>query len=275
MCEDFDAKITKKQIETTQKKIDSGILKCPKCDTLKKDFDWDVNDCNGCARLKKPIQGLQLEDEKTPNLTTQIVEYVENLLHYLSIKEKHMDTIRSRDHFEIRPVRSKQFKGLLYEVGRDMNENEIPGSEAISNATNFIEVLGLQSEELEINNRVASHEDNFWYDLSNEQWSAVKISKGGWEIVDTPPALFKREQHQKAQVNPSADGGDVWELFDCVNVPENKKLLLLIWIIAAFIPDIPHPLNIIYGPPGAGKSMLIEFMSEIIDPCTGTTIKDS
>jgi type IV pilus assembly protein PilQ len=49
-------------------------------------------------------------------------------------------------------------------------------------------------------------------------------------------------------------------------VPSDKKLLVLVQIISYFIPEIPHPVLIIYGSPGSGKSSFTEFCRSIIDP---------
>jgi hypothetical protein len=47
---------------------------------------------------------------------------------------------------------------------------------------------------------------------------------------------------------------------------ENQKLLLLVYIIACFIPDFPHPIINIYGVQGSAKSTLSKLLRKIIDP---------
>ena len=259
-CPNFDYTKTKEHIERLHKK---GFT-YPKCETLKNNFNWDKKNCHGCIRQNN-TKNIGNSDAKE-NLTTLIVNSIENMVE-LIMDNRGVPYARFKvqNHYELWPVKSKRFKGLLYRLGKDLNKDNIPASEAISNAQNFLEALALQSDENKLNNRVSKSEGTFWYDLSNSEWQAVNITKDGWKIVDHPPALFRREQHQKPQVHPTTDG-NIWTFLDSVNVPEEKKLLLIVYLIACFIPDIPHPVIIIYGPPGSGKSILMEFLRDIIDP---------
>ena len=50
------------------------------------------------------------------------------------------------------------------------------------------------------------------------------------------------------------------------NVDENQKVLLPVYIISAFIPDIAHPIMIIEGEKGAGKTTMQRNISGIIHP---------
>lgn len=268
--DDFDPKTTRDHLIRLKDKD----FQHPKCETLRKNFSWKKRDCSGCIRKDYESYDEQSESEGAENsivktnLTTEIVETVQKDTKIL-IDDRGVPYARFKvhNHFEIWPVRSKRFKGLLYRKGKVLNENKIPASEIITNAQNYLEALSFESEENKLNNRVFSTNGAFWYDLSNKEWQAVKITQDSWEIVDNPPALFRREQHQNPQIYPSYQGNNnIWKFFDSVNVPENKKLLLLVYLVSCFIPDIPHPVIIIYGEPGSGKSMLMEFLRDIIDP---------
>lgn len=268
--DDFNPKTTRDHLVRLKNKD----FKHPTCEKLRKNFNWEKSDCIGCIRKYHKFYDEQSESEgaedfslKT-NLTTEIVEAIQKDTKIL-IDNRGIPHARFKvqNHFEIWPVRSKRFKGLLYRKGKFLHKNKIPASETITNAQKYLEALSFDSEENKLNNRVCSANGAFWYDLSNKEWQAVKITGDSWEIVDNPPALFRREQHQKTQIYPSSHGiNNIWKFFDFVNVPENKKLLLLVYMVSCFIPDIPHPVIIIYGEPGSGKSILMEFLRDIIDP---------
>lgn len=46
----------------------------------------------------------------------------------------------------------------------------------------------------------------------------------------------------------------------------DQRLLIKVWIIAAFIPDIPHPISIPYGEKGSVKTTYCIFQKRLIDP---------
>jgi hypothetical protein len=85
-------------------------------------------------------------------------------------------------------------------------------------------------------------------------------------MVDVPPILFTGYDHQKPQHDPLA-GGDPWRIFDFVPTKsEDDQLLLLTWMIACFVPDIPHPVLVVHGPQGSGKSSACRDIRSLIDP---------
>jgi hypothetical protein len=116
-----------------------------------------------------------------------------------------------------------------------------------------------------LNVRLTRDDSAIWYDCGNGQ-PAIRISMDGWRLVTKPPILFKRLSHQRAQVMPSSDG-DLGGLANYVNIhSENDWLLFQVYLVAAFIPDFPHPLLILHGPQGSGKSTPMRVMKELIDP---------
>jgi len=170
------------------------------------------------------------------------------------------------DHFEIWPIRHKMFKswlcGLYFKAtGKGTN------TDALRSALNTLESKALfEGLRHEIFNRVAQYDDAIFYDLCNEKWQAVKITKDGWDIVDNPPILFKRYAHQKSQVLPS-ENGNLNLLLPFLNFKdEDDKALFLVWLTSCFLPHIPHPIPILYGPQGSAKSTLFKLAKEIVDP---------
>src|SRR5579863_3942658 len=58
----------------------------------------------------------------------------------------------------------------------------------------------------QLHNRVAWHEGALWYDLSDREWSAVRVAREGWTLETNPPVLFRRFAHQRPQVEPKPGG---------------------------------------------------------------------
>lgn len=118
--------------------------------------------------------------------------------------------------------------------------------------------------------RVAEKDGVFWYDLTNPDWQAIKITADDWGIEDNPPVLFARFRHQRPQVIPRK-GGAIEKIFDYVNLGPYHTLFLC-WLVAAFIPNIPHPALIFYGEKGAAKTTTCSFLKQIIDPSALETL---
>jgi hypothetical protein len=117
--------------------------------------------------------------------------------------------------------------------------------------------------------RVAEFNNSLYYDLGDGL--SVKIDPDNWNITKNTPILFKRYPISKTQVIPIRDG-DAYKIFDFFNIQdESTKLLLLIWIIAGFVENIPHPILIIYGVQGSAKSTSVRYIGKVIDP---TDIRD-
>lgn len=125
-------------------------------------------------------------------------------------------------------------------------------------------------EHIQLYNRVAVHQDAIWYDLCDSSWQAVKISAGKWTVENTPPIIFKRYRHQAPQVMPQPDG-DIFKIFQYINVKE-YQILFLCWLVTCFVPDIPHPMPIIYGEKGAAKSTACVLLKKLIDPSALDTL---
>ncbi|KKS56357.1 MAG: hypothetical protein UV20_C0014G0002 [Candidatus Magasanikbacteria bacterium GW2011_GWA2_42_32] len=151
--------------------------------------------------------------------------------------------------------------------------HKAPNTEALKTALTVLEGKAyFDGPLIKLWNRLTEHEGAIWYDLADTEWRAVKITKASWEIVANPPILFRRYSHQKAQCQPVQDG-DITLLLKYLNVADRKhRLLLLVWLVASFIPNIPHPILIVYGAQGASKTFFCRLLKKIGDPSEVETI---
>ena len=174
--------------------------------------------------------------------------------------------IEINGHHELWPCKSNKLETLLSMKYWDAH-GKTANTESIKGALSIFQARAcFNGKEHALHNRVAWHDGELWYDLSGEKWDAIRINKQGWEVVSRPPILFRRYKHQKMQVVP-VSGGDIRQLLKFVNIKnEQQQLLLLVFVVSCFIPDIAHVMPIIFGPQGSAKSMLSKLLRKTIDP---------
>ena len=175
-------------------------------------------------------------------------------------------------HHEIWGCHSRPFRRWLVRQLYD-TEGRIASGQAVSDALSLIEARAcFDGARHELHNRVAWCNGELWYDLTDERSRAVRVSDSGWEIIETPPVLFVRYEHQAPQAEPVSKG-DVRQLFEFISVKDDDaRLLLLVWLIAGLVPDLPHPIQVLHGPQGSGKSSAFRVMRRLIDPSIMETL---
>ncbi len=169
-------------------------------------------------------------------------------------------------HREVWRCRSRDFRRWM--AGRFyQSEEKAPGSDALTAALNVIEAKArFDGEEHRLHNRVALHDGAIWCDLADREWRVVRITAGGWSIVTDPPILFRRHSHQRPHPEP-VRGGDLRDLLRFVNLRDpSQELLLLVYVVCCFVPDVPHPIPVLHGPQGAAKTTLFRMVRRLVDP---------
>lgn len=169
-------------------------------------------------------------------------------------------------HREVWPIESRGFK-LWLSQQFFAKCGKSPNAEALSQArTTLAGIARFHGAEHKLGLRAAWHEGAIWYDLGDSAWRAVRITPDGWRVVDKPPILFRRYQNTAAQVEPEP-GGDLCELLRLTNVKnEGDRCLLLAYLVAALVPEIPKPILHVFGEKGAGKSTLMQMVRTLVDP---------
>ncbi|MDD5054876.1 MAG: hypothetical protein PHZ00_01255 [Candidatus Peribacteraceae bacterium] len=170
------------------------------------------------------------------------------------------------EHWEVHRLRSKHFRrwlcALLWEA-----ERKAPNTNAIASALAVLEGKAcFEGPKTALENRTAWFGDAIWYDLTNDNWEAVKVTAEGWEVVKIPPILFRRFSHMQPQVTPTK-GGDIRLLQSFFNLAEPRfSDLLLVYAVTCLIPEIPHPAPLFHGEQGAAKTTLAKMLRKLIDP---------
>jgi hypothetical protein len=209
---------------------------------------------------------MKLDDENKKELTQ--AEKLLNIASEIPIfhdQNKEAYTFLNNEAVALRSKRIKQI--LSYKFYKQ--EGKAPNSDALNQTITVLEGKAInESVGITLNNRIAKTDHIFWYDLGDG--NAIKITRHEWEIVDAPK-LFKRYSHQQPQVVPIS-GGNPWKIFQFLNVDEKHQLIVLVYIISCFVPDIPHPIFHPHGAQGAGKTTLCKVIKRLCDPSAAETL---
>lgn len=215
-----------------------------------------------------PNDSLTEGKKNQAEILLEIVDKKENVTLFHDDKKDAYISLRIGGHKQILAMKSKAVRRWLVKEFWQGKKKKAINAESVKNAIAVLEGRACYDGPLyELHNRLAWSKGDLWYDLTNDQWQAIKINDKGWEVVDEPPILFARYPHSQAQVIPASKGGDINLIFKYINIsnPESK-LLLLVYLISCFIPDFPHPILVIFGPQGSAKSTLSRLLRRIVDP---------
>lgn len=174
------------------------------------------------------------------------------------------------DHKEIHKLGSQKTemwlrKQYLEQTGKPLR------SDALNQVRDTLQTKAyFENNTKKLYKRVAKHEDAFYYDLADRSWSTVKITKEGCIIDNSPPILFERNKNMKSQVLPDFEANPS-EILDAINKHYNIKnhddmILYATYLITCFVPDISHPILVLYGEKGAAKSTTMTMTRIIVDP---------
>lgn len=231
---------------------------------------------------KKP--GFFYKDIATPDLNDSAValfvqfEEADKINQLFSFDGIPYVRFRSSEKVITTPVRSSRFKHYLMKLALDF-DGRIKGKETIEKVFALAESMAmLERKPIRLYNRVAKGEDCIWFDLSNDKGEVVKITTDSWKIEFPEKPLFIYLPHQKPavhprQVNPSDLKVLFEKFFSLVNTDPDGRLLHLVELIFAFVPDVPHPISLFYGEQGSAKSSFTAILKTLVDPSKVEVVK--
>jgi hypothetical protein len=168
--------------------------------------------------------------------------------------------------FPLKSNKVKESLGYKYYA----QTGKAPNSDALNQAITVLKGKAIfESPKIELLNRVAVSDRAVWYDMGDG--TAIKITIGIWEHTDKLTPIFRRYTHQQKQVMPIR-GGNPWHVFNFLNTDKEHRLLVLVYIVSCFIPNIPHPIFHPHGPQGSGKTTFCCVLKALIDPSSLSTL---
>ncbi|MFJ7960066.1 ATP-binding protein [Streptomyces sp. NPDC096319] len=146
-------------------------------------------------------------------------------------------------------------------------DGDVASQSALADAMTVLEGIAESDDPVQVHLRVG-HDDagTLVVDLGTADGRAVTVTAGGWHVVDRSPVLFRRSGAMAPMPTPVLLGDGLSMLHSLLNMNESAFRQLVTWLIAAWMPTIPHPVLTFKGEQGTGKSAAAQMMVNLIDP---------
>ncbi|MGW2848495.1 ATP-binding protein [Streptomyces sp. NPDC001274] len=167
------------------------------------------------------------------------------------------------------PLRGRA--GLRQRLARlyaDTFEGDVASQSALADAMTVLEGIADSGDPVPVHLRVGNDESGrIVVDLGTADGRAVTVSgPEGWRVVDRSPVLFRRSGAMAPMPAPVLEGDGLARLHGLLNMDETTFRQLVAWLVAAWIPTIPHPVLTFKGEQGTGKSKTAQMVVNLIDP---------
>ncbi|EKD55723.1 MAG: hypothetical protein ACD_59C00056G0004 [uncultured bacterium] len=212
----------------------------------------------------------EIQDKKVTSPEIDFIDHVSKNINFFYTDEYENPFVEIRDgerNVKCAVKAGEDFEDFLGKLYWELNNDALPDQVLTKSIKRFKSIAKYDNQKskgkIAQSVRVARANDSskIYYCLNN----AVEISENGWNVVNEPP-YFRRFDHVAEQVYPDKNGNfkKIEEFLNLDN--EDEKNLLLVWIVAQFIPDIEKPLLAIHGPQGSAKSTLSSIIRMLVDP---------
>ncbi|WP_409471189.1 ATP-binding protein [Streptomyces sp. HC307] len=149
----------------------------------------------------------------------------------------------------------------------DAYPGEVASQSALADAMTVLEGIAEDTDPVVVNLRVGRDPAGaIVVDLGSADGRAVVVTGVGWNVVDRAPVLFRRSGAMAPMPQPVLDGDGLAKLHALLNMDESTFHQLVGWLVAAWIPDIPHPALVCKGEQGTGKSKAAQMFINLVDP---------
>ncbi len=184
-------------------------------------------------------------------------------------------TLRINDHVECLALESSRFKNVIRNEYYQ-RERKILTDDKLDGFIKLIESELMFNDDIKNVNlslRVAkTNEDNtLYYDLTNLKWEIVKITSEGWDVIKNNdiPIFYRYENNCIPQVYPSKNyDKEIFNKFLKLFNLESKNdiILLSVYMMSLFIPNIPKVILVVSGTGGGAKTTTFKMIKNIVDP---------
>jgi hypothetical protein len=217
------------------------------------------NDASG-ERQFKPSKSLELVD-----LARQKYRFL------VSADDGRAYAVSKRGAAVALPLGGGAFRSQLASQYMEKHYPAVAGQSALTDAIAILEADAAKRDPESVFIRVAHVAGKVVLDLGTADGRCVVIRPGRWWRGRRSPVAFRRTRATKDLPSPVRDGVGLAWLHRLLNLDEEQVRLLIGWMIAALIHDIPHPVLKVQGEHGTAKTTLATMVLGLIDPSSAPT----
>ena len=166
---------------------------------------------------------------------------------------------------EVIPIDSDQFKHFLdfqYFKKTDSGCSSKFMTDIINTAVAQARYCG---KPIHVYSRIAHIDNKLYVDLANKDNQVIEIDENGWTLATQHSVFFIRSQYMQAMPVPTKQDDTLDQLWKLVNLKHQDRVLIFAWMLSCFC-QLPHPILMLHGQQGSGKSTLTKILKSIVDP---------
>ncbi|MGV9337885.1 ATP-binding protein [Streptomyces sp. NPDC003688] len=226
-----------------------------------------MTDSKTLAREIVEGTGTEVEKGRGPSQASQLVALArERYELFMSEDGRPYGVKRDGANIAVPLRRGAGLRSQLARIYTDAHDGSVPSQSALSDAMTVLEGVAQDADPRVPHLRVARGDGVLIVDLGDADGQCVVVGPDGWRREQRSPVLFRRSGAMKPLPLPIRDGDGLAKLRALLNTDEDGFRLLVAWLVAAFIPDLPHPVLTFRGEQGTGKSYSAKMVIGLVDP---------
>lgn len=186
-------------------------------------------------------------------------------------------TIKNGEHQEHWPVRSREISDFVVKAYYE-KDGKPPSRDVLNKTLDLFSAKAkFGGHRLTTYLRCAMVDNVLYVDLCRPSWEVVKVTKDDISIISNPPIVFRRYGHMKTlNVDLGANINDINLIMKYVpNLVDGQQRLFKTSFVSDFLPDIPRPISLVYGPQGSAKTTSQKIERSAVDPSALLTLNIS
>jgi hypothetical protein len=207
------------------------------------------------------------EDDRGPTQAAVLVRLAEEQYRLLGSDDGRLYAVRhSGPNIALLLHGKGTLRAQLAASYADAYRGRVPAASALTDALTVLEGRAARKEPEPVCLRLAWNEGRVVLDLGTPDGRCALAGPGGWSREPRSPVIFRRTKLTSPIPDPIHDGNGLDKLRGLLNAEEKEFRLIVGWLVAALIPDIPHPIMALRGEQGSAKSSTAKMLVDLIDP---------